>query len=339
MNSYRIVSFFIVIYFFFSLNGYSQQDSIPFKPSGNVIARAFLDYSNNFDDDSGFDMTRALLGYSYQITPALRGQVVIDGAAGVKDDRFEPYIRNAFLNWADKGFDINFGLTGLMQFSVQEKYWKHRYVMKSFQDLNDMGESVDLGVTAEYRFNNYISADISILNGEGYKNISRNNSYKTALGLSLHPIQNTIIRIYGDIYNDTEKARGEIPEELNNFKFENQYTLSFFAGYQNDLLSAGGEFNKVFNKGFVNRFDYYGYSFYASVKVLPKWTAYARYDWMDSSSPSELTDPWNEDNQLIMGGIEYQPLKQLKISPNFRNTNPAIGKSEQALYINVEFNL
>lgn len=338
MNLCRTVLLIVFIPFVCPINGSAQQDTTSFKPSGKIIARAFLDYSNNFDDESGFDITRAFLGYQYQITPTLNAQVIIDGAAGVEDDRFDPYIRNAFLNWSDKGFNVNVGLTGLMQFSIQEKYWKHRYVLKSFQDLNDMASSVDLGITTEYRFNQYLSADISLTNGEGYKHISKDNSYRTGMGISLHPIENSIFRIYGDIYNETAKMR-EIPEDLKGISFKNQYTLSLFAGYQIDRLSAGAEFNKVFNKGCVEQFDYYGYSAYTSVKIAPKWRVFARYDWVDSTSPSGLNGQWNEDNQLIIGGIEFQPLKQLKISPNFRNINPSVGKSEQLLFINVEFNL
>lgn len=339
MNLCKAALFIVFSWFIISFNAYSQEDSVSFKPSGKVIARAFIDYSNNFDDESGFDITRAFLGYNYQITPNLQAQVIIDGAAGVKNDRFDPYIRNAFLRWSDKGFDIYMGLTGLMQFSIQEKYWKHRYILKSFQDLNSMAPSVDLGITTQYTFNKYISADISLTNGEGYKKISKDNSYKTGLGLSLHPIENSIFRIYGDVYNETSKMRTTPSEVPVNINFDNQYTLSLFAGYEIDLISAGAEFNKVFNKGFINQFDYYGYSIYTSVKICPKWRIFARYDLMDSSSPAGLAEPWNDDNQLIIGGIEYQPLKQLKIAPNFRNINPSTGKSEQALFVNIEFNL
>jgi hypothetical protein len=339
MSLKRIIFLTITSFYFITISLYSQQDSTSFKPSGSIIARAFLDYSNNFDDESGFDMTRAFLGYKYQITSALEAQVIIDGAAGTKDKRFDPYIRNAFIKWSDKGFDIHMGLTGLLQFSIQEKYWKHRYVLKSFQDLNSMAPSVDLGVITAYRFNKYISADISLTNGEGYKKISKDNSYRTAIGLSLHPIENSIFRIYGDIYNKTDKMLSSPPEGIADANFDHQYTLSLFAGYQVSAFSAGMEFNKVFNKNFIGELDYYGYSFYTSIKILPKWRVFARYDWMDSTSPVGLAEPWNEDNQLIMGGIEYQPLKQLKVAPNFRNTNPTTGKSEQALFVNVEFNL
>jgi len=317
-----------------------SQESEEFKPSGKIIARGFFDYSTDFDKESGFDITRAFLGYKYQITPTLSGQVIIDGAAGNKNDRLEVYVRNAFINWADYGFNVNVGLTGLLQFSLQEKYWMHRYVMKSFQDLNKMAPSVDLGFTAEYDLTSFLSADISFTNGTGYKEVKKSGSKRYALGLNVVPVKNTIFRIYGDVYNESEELRDALPENTVNSDYKNQYTLSLFAGYQNSRISGGIEYNKVFNKGFIGKKDYYGYSFYASAKILPKWRVYARYDLMGSDTPKAFNNPWNDDDgQLLMGGIEFTPVKHLKISPNFRNQNYDRKKSEQYLFVNLEFNL
>ncbi|EGK01662.1 hypothetical protein [Dysgonomonas gadei] len=321
-----------------------EKDSISFKPSGNVIARGFLDYSTGFghvNKEKGFDITRAFLGYNYKFTRTIQAQVIIDGAAGkTSSDGLEVYLRNAFVNWNDKGFNVNLGQTNLMQFSIQEKYWMHRYVMKSFQDLNKMAPSVDLGVTAEYAFNDYISADLSLTNGEGYKKVKKDNSMRYAAGLSLHPIKNTILRVYADIYNDDETQRDALPTGITDAKYKDQYSLSLFAGYQDKKISGGVEYNRVYNKGFIDKKDYYGYSVYASAKVAPKWRTFARYDLMDSSNPDNFTSPWNSlDGQLMMIGAEFQPLKQLKIAPNFRNINADRGKAEQYFFINLEINL
>ncbi|MDU1904546.1 MAG: outer membrane beta-barrel protein [Dysgonomonas sp.] len=341
MKILKLLSFLFFVSF--ASLGYSQE-SEPFKPSGKIIARSFFDYSQGFghvNKESGFDLTRAFLGYNYKFTPTLQARVVIDGASGrTSDNKLEVYVRNAYINWADKGFDISVGEIGLMQFSVQESYWKHRYVMKSFQDLNKMAPSVDLGATIKYKFNDYVSADISLTNGEGYKKIKKNNSTRYAAGMSLYPVKNIIFRVYADIYTEGEDVRDKLPEGVTDIKYTDQKTLSLFAGYQDDLISGGLEYNRVFDKGFVEGKDYYGYSGYASVKVAPQWRIYARYDWMDSKTPSAFTSPWNDlDGQLVMGGVEFQPAKQLKISPNFRNINPDRGKSEQYLFVNVEFNL
>ncbi|MFV0330793.1 MAG: outer membrane beta-barrel protein [Dysgonomonas sp.] len=336
--------YFIILVAILCINSSFAQDSIPFKPSGKVIARSFFDYSTGFghaNDERGFDLTRAFLGYSYKFTRTLQGQVIIDGASGkTSTDGLEVYVRNAFINWNDKGFNINVGLTGLLQFSIQEKYWMHRYVMKSFQDLNKMAPSVDMGITAEYAFNPYLSADLSLTNGEGYKKIKKDNSMRYAAGISLYPIKNTIFRIYADIYNDDEKQRDALPEGVTDGNYKDQYTLSLFAGYQNEKISFGAEYNKVYNKGFIEKKDYYGYSFYTSAKLASKCRTFARYDLTDSSNPSAFTSPWNDlDGQLMMVGVEFQPVKQLKIAPNFRNINKDRAKAEQYLFINVEFNL
>ncbi|MDU1892395.1 MAG: hypothetical protein E6767_17050 [Dysgonomonas sp.] len=336
------IAFITLLFMAISTN--AQTDTTAFKPSGKIIARSFFDYSTGFgkvNDETGFDITRAFLGYNYKFTKTLQGQVIIDGAAGkTSSDGLEVYLRNAFINWNDQGFNINVGQIGLMQFSIQEKYWMHRYIMKSFQDLNKMAPSVDLGITAEYKLNEYISADLSLTNGEGYKKVKKDDNMRYAAGVSLHPIKNTIFRIYADIYNDDENLRDALPSEDIESKYKNQYSLSLFAGYQDERISGGAEYNRVYNKGFIESKDYYGYSFYTSVKVAPKWRAYARYDLMDSTTPSSFGEPWNSlDGQLIMAGIEFQPVKQLKIAPNFRNINPDRKKAEQYFFISCEFNL
>ena len=335
---------FLIITALASVSSSLSQESEGFKPSGKIIARSFLDYSAGFGEakeQSGFDITRAFLGYNYQITPTLSGQVIIDAAAGrTSSGSLETHLRNAFICWKDKGFTINAGQIGLLQFSTQEKYWTHRYIMKSFQDLNKMAPSVDLGFTAAYQFNDLVSADVSFTNGEGYKKLSKNNSNRYAAGLNLSPTKNTLVRVYTDIYTDSEDIRESAPEGSTNGTFDDQYTLSLFAGYQNKRISGGLEFNKIRNKGMVDGKDYYGYSAYASVEVAPKWRVFARYDLMDSETPDNFSSKWNNlDGQIIMGGVEFTPMKHIKIAPNFRNINPDRAKSEQYIFVNVELSL
>ena len=329
-----------------SVSCFSQTDSIAFKPSGRIIARAFADYSSglskNTNNESGFDLTRAFLGYNYQITPTLQAQIVIDGAAGHSStNSLDVYVRNAYLQWADKGFKVSAGEIGMLEFKVQEDYWGRRYVLKSFQDLNKMSASVDLGVTAEYKVNSFLEADLTVVNGEGYKEVKKDNSNRYGVGVTAYPIKNLAVRVFGDLYNDSQAQREALPTGVTEADYKNQYSLALFVGYKTDFFTGGVEYNRVYNKGFIEKKDYFGYSAYASYKVAPKCWIYARYDNMDSSSPSNFASKhWNKsDGQLMIGGIEFRPLKQVKISPNFRNINPQRGKSEQYLYVNLEFNI
>lgn len=345
MKNLKTITLFILL-FVCAISIHAQKDSTVFKPSGKIIARAFIDYSTGLssetNEDTGFDITRAFLGYNYKITPTLEAQVIIDGAAGKNDKgNYEVYLRNAYLRWRDYGFDVSVGEIGMLAFSVQEKYWNHRYVLKSFQDLNKMHHSVDVGVTAAYEFNSMLSADITVANGEGYKNVKKNGSTRYAAGLTFKPVKNVVLRAYGDIYNKKDTLmRDKLPEGVTGITYKNQYSMAVFAGYMDEHISGGVEYSRVFNKGFIDKKSYYGFSAYSSVKVAPKWRVYARYDNMDSKSPSNFTDPWNSnDGQLMIAGVEFQPFKQIKISPNIRNINPDRNKSEQYLFINLEFNL
>lgn len=344
--NYLKITILLIICSAFSATAFGQADSLKFEPSGRIIATAFIDYStglnSNTNEDTGFDITRAFLGYNYKFAPTLEAQVIIDGAAGKDEkDNYEVYLRNAFIRWYDYGFDVSVGEIGMLAFAMQQKYWHHRYVLKSFQDLNDMNHSADLGATASYAFNSVLSADLTFANGEGYKKVKKNGSNRYAAGLTLTPFENAAIRVYGDVYNKKDTLmRDELPEGIADVNYKNQYSLALFAGYMNESISGGIEYNRVFNKGFIEKKDYFGYSVYASLKVAPKWRVYARYDHMDSKSPSGFASPWNDnDGQLMIGGVEFRPFKQLKISPNIRNINPDRNKSEQYLFINLEFNL
>lgn len=344
--------YFILGLFFSSficIQSSSAQDSLGFKPTGRVIARGFLDYSmgvGNAEHVRGFNINRALLGYNYKFAPTWQAQVVFDGAAyrssvaGTDAYAVNGYIRNAFVNWKDKGFNLNFGLLGLLEYSLQEVYWGLRYVEKSYQDLNSMGPSVDLGATLEYAFTPMLSADISFTNGQGVRKIQKSTSARYALGATARPVKGLVLRVYGDVFNESESLRDKLPEGVTGIDYKNKYTAALFAGYQNKKVSLGAEYNHLYNHGFIDKKDYYGYSFYSSVKLAPKYVVYGRYDLTESSQADNYPDNWNKlDGQLTILGFEYQLAKQLKISPNIRNLNPARGKSEQYFYINIDVNL
>lgn len=343
MNKIKL-KFIGFVLFFVCTNLSAQTDTTTFKSSGQIITRIFADYSaglNNYSNNSGFDITRALLGYNYCITPTLQARVVIDGAAGHStNNKLEVYLRNAYLNWCDKGFDVYVGEIGMLKFATQEKFWGHRYVMKSFQDENKMSASVDVGLTAKYAFTSNLSADLTIVNGEGYKEVKKDNSNRYGLGLTYQPINSITLRAVGDLYNESADMRDSLPEGVLTVDYANEYSLSLFGGYKDKIVTAGVEYAHVFNKGFIQDKEVYGFSVYSTVKIAPKWQVYARYDNLDSSSPSNFGTEWNDrDGQAMIAGVQFQPLKQLKISPNFRSFNPDRDKSEQYIFINLEFNL
>lgn len=316
----------------------AQNDSIDFKPSGKVIAVSYFDYStglNSHSNESGFDLTRALLGYKYKFHPKLEATVTIDGAAGRStDNELKVHVRNAFVSWTEGKFKLNLGLTNLKQFNTQQSAWGHRYALRSQQDLSGMGHAVDIGAVVSYDFCSFFSADFSVTNGEGYKKIRKDKSMRYSLGMTFHPLKNFTLRAYADIYTSDKDRFNE--QEIGE-SIKNQYTYSFFAGYEDSLLSIGVELNKQLHSDYVRGNHLLGISAYSTVNINSKWNVYARYDYLDSSNYIANQANWYDDYQIIMAGIEYKPLKFLRFSPSFRNYNYDQDSSEQYIFISGEF--
>jgi len=132
-------------------------------------------------------------------------------------------------------------------FEIQEKIWGHRYILKSFQDEYKFESSADIGISLAYKINEIISIDAILINGEGYKSVQLDSTYRGGAGITIKPIQNLILRGYFD-YEKKE-------EPLINF--------ATFIGYSNDLISAGLELNIEKNNKYKKEHNLTGYSAYA----------------------------------------------------------------------------
>ena len=312
------------------LSSFGQEEKKKFQITGKPIVTVFANYHaglGNANKESGFALDRAYLGYQFSLTEKLSGKVVFDmGSTKVDGADLErvAYLKNAMLSWKTGDFTLDFGLIGLEQFNVQEKFWGYRYIMKSFQDEYKFGSSADMGILGKYKFAKWLSADITISNGEGYKKLNGDNKYRYAPGTTLFPVEGLTVRAYYDIAGKNGDGDG----------IESQQSLAFFAGYKHKLFSLGAEYNQMFNSKSKKDKDQNGFSIYSTVKLADKFDIFGRYDNLASK------DDWSStDGQRILAGIQYSPIKQLKIAPNFSTWNPRDGKSSAFVYLNIEFKL
>ena len=286
-----------------------EEKETSWKTTGTPIVAVFANYHTGFGDHnsfSGFEINRAYLGYDFKLTPTLTGKVVADMAIPPSSEgqSREVALKNAFLRWNDKGFTVHAGLIPLMEFQLQEKFWGYRYIIQSYQDLYKMGSSADLGISAQYQFTSWLTADLSYFNGEGYKKISQDNNYRYGIGTTIIPLEGLTFRLYADQYdNDNNETK--------------QQTYSIFGGYKNPTFSFGAEYNYQTNNAFMKGNDYYGYSLYVSVPFTKKWAVFGRYDNVDSKNANK-EDWFTSGHHLIVSGVEFRPVKQLRISPNYK---------------------
>lgn len=291
------------------------QEKKDFKVTGKPIVTVFTNYNAGIgksNKTSGFDLERAYFGYDAKVSNNLSAKVVFDiGTSKVKGSDLEriAYIKNAQITWKAKDFSLDFGLIGLQQFSYQERFWGYRYLAKSFQDQYKFGSSADMGITAKYKFTKWISADFTISNGEGYKKLNVDNRNRYSLGATVEPLKGLSFRAYYDTYTSPS---GE--------NLKDQQSLALFAGYKHKCFSVGTEYNKQSNTKFKKGKNLEGYSAYATGKVNSKFSVFGRYDYL------------NEGSYIF--GVEYNPIKQLKLSPNYQAIN-----GTDFIFLSLEFKL
>lgn len=306
------------------------QESKPEESKGKAIIQVFGNFNSEFDADNcnyGFELERSYLGYEYKLENGLSMKAVMDvgKSSNVDDYHRLAYIKNAMLSWKTGELTLNGGLISTTQFNFQEKFWGYRYIMKSFQDQYKFGSSADLGISATYKFNDRISADAIIVNGEGYKKIQQNNGLNYGLGLIVNPISNFYVRLYGGLNTSDE------------IEDKNIANIATFAGYKSDKFTMGVEYNYMQNSSFDSNADKDGYSIFASVKLSKTTELYARFD--ELSSKNELISAKDESAAIV--GAQFKLGKYVKIAPNFRINMPKAEGAENycSAYISCYFGL
>ena len=294
------------------LNAQETQDTTKNEPKGKAIIQVFANAHTGFgadNDDRGFELDRSYLGYQYSFGKGLQMKAVMDigKSSDVGDYQRIAYIKNAQVTWKPGRWTLDGGLISTTQFKVQEKHWGYRYIMKSFQDEYKFGSSADLGISAAYKFNDVVSADAIIVNGEGYKKVQVKDGLQYGLGATVTPVKGLTLRVYGSLNESTQKGA------------KDAYNWAAFAGYKNDRFSLGAEYNIYQNTGFVDDADQYGLSVYGTAHLSKVVDVFARYDYLSSK------DDWNigKDESAAMLGAQFKVCKYVKIAPNFRMNIPS----------------
>ena len=280
-----------------SMNASAQKSE---EPKGKAIVQVFSNFHSGFghdNDNRGFELDRSYLGYQYDLGKGLQIKGVMD--VGQSDDVNDyhriAYIKNAQITWKTGNFTLNGGMISTIQYNMQEKFWGYRYVMKMSQDVYKFGNSADLGLSASYKFNDWLYADAIIVNGEGYKKVQKNDGLMYGLGATLTPADVLTFRVYYGLNETTEANK------------KNVQNLATFIGLKLDWFSLGAEYNKMWNYKNVSGDDYDGISIYTNFKLDKKADLYLRYD---ECSLGERSD--------FIAGVQWKLGKYVKISPNFR---------------------
>ncbi len=278
-------------------------------PKGQAIVQVFGNFHTGFgaqNDDRGFDLDRAYVGYQYDLGGGLTIKGVMDMGAKSEDNDRTAYIKNAMITWKKGDWTLNGGLIGTTQFNFVEKQWGYRYVYKSFQDQYKFGSSADLGLSVSWKAAGWLSLDGIIVNGEGYKKVQCQDGLQYGIGATMTPLKGLNLRFYAGL---NEQVGGGLKDVVN---------YSAFIGYSGDCFSIGTEYNLMENYKGIENHNKSGFSVYASVKASKHADIFARYD--DVSSK----DDWakDDDEGVMLLGAQFKLGKYVRLSPNFRMIIP-----------------
>jgi hypothetical protein len=230
------------------------------------------------------------------------------------------YFKNASLTYQHGFFTLGFGLIDMRHFKLQEEFWGHRYIEKSFADRYRFGPSADLGLEAVFNIQSKVKVDFTVSNGEGYTNLQRDNTLKAALGIETELFTGFFMRIYSDI------MKKEIAESAG----------VVFAGYRfGERAVAGAEYNWKLNEGYRDGYNRKGYSVYASCKIPFNLELFGRFDFVKSNIPEGDDRPWDlaRDGSSIIGGIQYKPISRISLALSYRDWYPYAKNLENKYFI------
>ncbi|MGB8356979.1 MAG: hypothetical protein WCD55_00035 [Bacteroidales bacterium] len=290
------------------------QETDQFKPSGKIFGLLFANYHTTFsgrENVSVFEVTRSYLGFDYSFSRTIMSRVMFDGMTQTIDGKLisTGYLRNAYLQYDNGKLTLRGGLIGVEQLSTTEKFWNYRYIIKPPMDYAGMIFSADLGLMAKYQVTGAVSVDIGLLNGRGYKDIAPDTTLKFISGITIRPAKNILFRGYFDAMGP---GGGR------------QMTFSLMGAYLGPVFSLGAEYFRQNNHLTVTGEHFSGISIFTAVKVAEKFSAFARYDNLGSVITEGEIDPWNisKDGTNLCIGFDYSPVKNVRISPNFRGIIP-----------------
>jgi hypothetical protein len=294
------------------------------SPSVKIFSNFNYDMSSEDDTDAfkAFEIKRSYLGYSYKIDDKFSTKITFDVGNNSSGSSYTAFLKIAELKWsASDNLTLNFGMVGSKNFKYMEKNWGRRYIQKSALDKYKWANAADAGLTADYKFNDQITIDAQILNGEGYKNTqSSNGLFRGSIGLTYKIMDNFSIRVSQDVS----------PRSSYDEMSENQTITTAALAYSTNNMTLGAESNMMDNVANVKDNEEELMSIYGAYKISNNYTLFARYD--DASETSRA-------GTYTVYGIERKIAKGITVALNIQSwENDADGsEAEETLFLNLEY--
>lgn len=291
---------------------------------GQIYTSFYYTLNDHHVPKAAFEFNQGIVGYKHQLADNLTGIILYDvtrttnfsqiydtSGNPLEYEYFEGSKYTAYLKMAEIKWDINdmfaFRVGQLLNtqyLTFQDKFWGYRYVDVTYQEKFRMGMPADFGAQVDFKLKDKLLDQVSVVNGEGpfrYQDMSGKFIYSN--NLQYYPTDKITLKLYTDY--------GPAPDTGATKK--DKSVVSGFAGYKTDKFRIGGEYTYVFNFGYDDGVDFYGFSVYSGVVLNKYFQLLGRWDHLDlkSSGNTESTD-------YYILGFQYEPVKPFTMALNYR---------------------
>jgi hypothetical protein len=269
---------------------------------------------------SGFEVKTGILGYKNQLAGNVDATIMFDVSKTTREiksdndsvnitytegNNYTAYLKEADIHWKIKPYaEFTIGMLLSSQYLLlQDKFWGHRYIEYTFQEVNKYGSPADFGARLKLNPTKKISVTFNVLNGEGPARWQDDKSKFLFTGdIEFRNTENQVFRIYADYKQPSSSALNV------------QSVINAFAGIGYKKFRFGADYSLIHNVNYSSS-DVWGCSGYVIYKMMEKVELLCRYD-----SYEDIV--FYDHYQFMLAGLQYEPAKNYFLSLNFRELLP-----------------
>ena len=239
-----------------------------------------------------------------------------------------PYLKPASLTYRNDRWTVNAGIFYASELDKSmTQFWSNRFIERVAMDKWMLRYSADLGVRATYRWNDFLTTDVSFLSGNGYQQLKEKYhprpSFRAIL-TPLRPLQIGAMLAARKEENITETTFSSFAH----LQMDNKWKLTGEYFFQTNSRSVEGQ-----------RMDLV--SIYSTYFLTDWMSVMGRYDLIKTNRTEPSGESWNvqEDGQVFIYGLIFKCLPMVRVAVNYWGKRPASKRMEKEnwLYLCLEF--
>jgi hypothetical protein len=262
----------------------------------------------------GFDTKRFYISVNHTFDKIFSANVTTDFNYLSQDGETQLFIKKAYLQAnLDPAMILRIGSADLPWIPFNENLYGYRYVENVLEERPGFGTSADWGVHALGTFlGGLVSYQASVLNGAGYKKLTRSKGLDIEARTNLN-YEGFTLAVGG--------RTGHLGQDVQGATAHHEATrLDVLASYTAMGARVGVQYMRANNWSTVMNVSSDsadGYSAWASYNFLPQWAVFGRYD---DVKPSHELQPHLQDKYFNVG-VTYTPARNVDFSLTYKHEN------------------